>query len=160
MRTINTLFGDEVIVDRRSAGQVAQKSGALFESQVLHELNKYGFGVSRRPHFRCHFGSKRNGDFLLTTNDKEIHIECKQLGDVQSHFDKLSHCLFNVVNGCYGDYFWLVYDYNKDTRESGQYKISLLKERCQQIKRQVAVQGITFELINIDDIKYYLDNLK
>jgi hypothetical protein len=152
MKTQNTLFGDTIIVDRRSAGECAQKSGALFENLVFNELCDFNITISKEPYFRCHFNLPRKGDFLITTNDMSIHIECKQLGNVQSHFDKLSHCLFNVVNGCYGNHFWLVYDYAKDSQYSAHKKIKELILRCKEIKKQVAVQGINFELVHIDDL--------
>ncbi len=152
MRTVNTLFEGELVIDRRSAGECAQKNGALFENYVFNELSNYNISIQKEPHFRCHYNLPRKGDFLITANDTSIHIECKQLGNVQSHFDKLSHCLFNVVNGCYGNYFWLVYDYAKDSKNGAHKKIKELILRCRVIKKQVAVQGINFELVHIEDL--------
>ena len=45
---------------------------------------------------------------------EKIYIECKQLGDLQSHFDKLCFNLLNFMYGCYCSEFWLVYDYNRE----------------------------------------------
>tara|TARA_Y100000768_G_scaffold36147_2_gene23667 strand:- start:410 stop:907 length:498 start_codon:yes stop_codon:yes gene_type:complete len=152
MRTAATLFDEEMVIDRRSAGECAQKNGALFENYVHNELSNYNITIEREPHFYCHFGLPRRGDFLITTNDAQIHIECKQLGNVQSHFDKLSHCLMNLVSGCYGNHFWLVYDYAKDSKKGAHKKINWLKLEAERRKKQVALQGINFELVHIEDI--------
>ncbi len=144
MKIVNTLFDGEMIVDRRSAGMMAQKAGALFEDQVRFELEDYNIDITPQPHFHCHFGLPRRGDFLINTGDKEIHIECKQLGNVQSHYDKLSHCLYNLHTGCYGKNFWLIYDYAKDGTYGALKKIHKLVERCKEIKQQVSVQCINF----------------
>lgn len=160
MRTIATLYDGELVIDRRSAGECAQKSGALFENYVYNELSKYVINIEREPDFYCHFGLPRRGDFLIRTNDAQIHIECKQLGNVQSHFDKLSHCLFNLVNGCYGNYFWLIYDYAKDSKKGAHKKIKELILRCKEIKKQVAVQGINFELVHMDDLNNLMKSYK
>ena len=160
MKKINT-FDGEMIVDRRSAGECAQQSGALFENVVYNELLNFNISIEKEPYLRCHFNLRRKGDFLIKTNNNEsIHIECKQLGNVQSHFDKLSHCLFNVVNGCYGNHFWLVYDYAKDSKKGAFKKISQLILRCREIKKQVAVQGINFELVHIDDLNNLMKSYK
>ena len=155
----NTLFNDEKIcTDLRCAGDVAHESGARFES-MTHDVLKYynnpvRYSIHKRPKFYCHFGLSRQGDFLIHNNERWIHIECKELGNVESHFDKLSHCLLNVENGCYGKEFWLVYSY--DRVKGSKYKIRHLKRRCIEIKKQVAIQGITFELILIDELPQYL----
>ena len=152
MRKAATLFGEEMVIYRRSAGACAQKNGALFENYTHNELLNYNITIERKPHFYCHYGLPRRGDFLIRTNDREIHIECKQLGNAQSHFDKLSHCLFNVVNGCYGNYFWLVYDFAKDSKKGTYKKMQKLIIRSRAIKKQVADQGINFELVHIEDL--------
>ena len=155
----NTIFyGEEICTDLRCAGDVAQQSGARFES-ITHDVlkscnNPIRYSIQKRPEFYCHFGLSRQGDFLIVNDERYIHIECKELGNVESHFDKLSHCLFNLVNGCYGDEFWLVYSY--DRVKGSKYKIRHLKRRCIEIKKQVAIQGITFELILIDELPQYL----
>ena len=158
----NTLFDDEEIcTDLRCAGDVAQQSGARFES-ITHDVlkcynNPVRYSIVKRPEFYCHFGLSRQGDFLIHNNERWIHIECKELGNVESHFDKLSHCLFNLVNGCYGDEFWLVYSY--DRVKGNKNKIRHLKRRCIEIKKQVAIQGITFELILIDELHQHLSKV-
>jgi len=141
---------------------MAQQSGALFENQVLDKLSNYKIEIVSQPDFYCHFDLPRKGDFLIFKGDKKIHVECKQLGNVQSHFDKLSHCLFNLCNGCYGKDFWLIYDYAKDSGRSALKKINHLITTCEKIKKQVLVQGINFELIHLDDLKdtmklYHID---
>lgn len=163
MRTIQTIYGDTLITDRRSAGMNAQESGALFENQVLDELKKFevlGFHIYEKPTFTCHWNLSRQGDFEIISGERVIHIECKQLGDAQSHFDKLSHCLMNLIHGSYGKEFWLVYDYNKEGARGTIEKIHKLKLRCESIKKQVALQGITFELILLDDIAEHLKKLQ
>lgn len=164
--TISTLFGEEEIVDLRCAGDNAQQSGKRFENiteKLLIEgkrlTNNYYYDT--KPYFECHFNLPREGDFLIKSSDnkREIHIECKQLGDVHSHFDKLSHCLLNAISGCYGNEFWLVYDYNRKTTKSSSKKIKNLVKRCKQIKDMCLLQGITFELILIDDLPKYLGKI-
>ena len=156
MRTATTIFGEELVIDRRSAGASAQKNGALFENYTFNELSNYNIAIEKRPKFYCHYGLPRNGDFLVLTNDNngdvKIHIECKQLGDVQSHFDKLSHCFMNLISGCYGYHFWLVYDFAKDSGNGPYKKMAKLKVEAARIKKLVALQGINFELIHIEDL--------
>jgi hypothetical protein len=147
------LFGNDICPDLRpTAGGSAARSGKLFEDVVEHHLKKHDLKYYKKPKFKCHFGLNREGDFEIVTVDKKIHIECKQLGDAESHFDKLSHCLLNLICGCYGKYFWLVYDYDAYILKSGKNKILKLVTRCEEIKKQVAIQGISFELILINDI--------
>ena len=149
------LFGDEYVSDLRPvAGGSAAKSGRLFENIVVEILRGEGRHITKRPKFQCHFGLSRQGDFEIksTTNDRIVHVECKQLGDAESHFDKLSHVMLNLVYGCYGEEMWLVYDYNGDVGPSGYRKIELLIKRSVELKKQVALQGITFELVLIDNL--------
>ena len=157
------IYGKPYISDLRpSAGGSAQKSGALFEGvtyDVMSECNiNTKYQITKKPKFKCHYGLPREGDFEIHCPERQIHIECKQLGNVESHFDKLSHCFMNVVSGCYGKHFWLVYDYN---REIGNiFKIQTLVNRAEELKQQVALQGITFETILIDDLPLYLSKIK
>jgi len=160
----NNLYGEQFIADVRpkdSAGRSAQKSGKALESIVEHNVKKLGIEYIPRPPFKCHFGLDRKGDFGLILPDREIHIECKQLGNVESHFDKLSHCFMNLISGCYGKNFWLVYDFDgtSNLRPNGIKKISCLEKRSEEIKSQVALQGITFELILIDDFCKMLEQI-
>jgi hypothetical protein len=163
MKVKNNVFGETYISDLRpdSAGMVAQQSGAHFESIVLDILNYCNknnrYHISARPKFKCHFELNRESDYGIMYGPDwktSIHIECKQLGNVESHFDKLSHCFMNVISGCYGKHFWLVYDYN---REMGNLnKIEKLIVRAKKLKEQVALQGITFETILVDNLPEYL----
>jgi|TARA_A100001011_G_scaffold246565_1_gene254819 hypothetical protein len=150
----NNLFGEQFITDLRPvAGKSAAKSGKLFENIIHSKIVGKGRIINKRPKFKCHFGLDREGDFEIITNDRKIHIECKQLGNCESHFDKLSHVFMNLVHGCYGDEMWLVYDYNGQISSRGKRYIHALVERCKQLKKQVALQGITFELVLVDNIK-------
>ena len=100
----NDLFGNQFITDLRPvAGKSAAKSGNLFEDIVYGKIVGSGRIINKRPKFKCHFGLSREGDFEILTCDRKIHIECKQLGNVESHFDKLSHVLLNLISGCYGE---------------------------------------------------------
>ena len=155
------LFGNNFVSDLRpSAGGSAAKSGNLFEKVVYNILVKYtAYVIGKKPKFKCHFGLNREGDFEIIMPNRTIHIECKQLGNAESHFDKLSHCLLNVISGCYGKEFWLVYDYNGQLSGAAKHKINLLISRCKEIKEQVALQGITFELILIDDLSAKMETL-
>ena len=58
----------------------------------------------------------------------------------------------NLLSGCYGDERWVVYDYNGQISSRGKKHIYALIERCKKLKKQVALQGITFELVLIDDL--------
>ncbi len=152
----NDLYGNDVIVDwRPCAGESATESGLLFESitEDILKSNPDIRGITKRPDFYCHFGMKRKGDFECIHNDNVIHIECKQLGNAESHFDKLSHVFMNLISGCYGQNFWLVYDYNLNGKKSVLKKIDYLETRCEAIKRQVALQGITFEYLTLGKLQ-------
>jgi len=157
----NDLFGNNFISDLRpSAGGSAAKSGKLFEEVVYSVLVGHtAYQIGKKPKFNCHFGLNREGDFEIIMSNRKIHLECKQLGNAESHFDKLSHCLLNVISGCYGKEFWLVYDYNGQLSGAAKYKIECLISRCKEIKKQVALQGITFELILIDDLPAIMKTL-
>ena len=101
------VYGNEIVKDLRhnSAGKSAAESGKRFEDLTECVLNymsiKENCGIDwiKKPKYTCHFGLPREGDFLLYANGRQVHIECKQLGNAESHFDKLSHCLLNVING-------------------------------------------------------------
>ena len=149
----NNLFGEQFITDLRPvAGKSAAKSGQIFEDIVYSKIVGNGRIINKQPKFKCHFDLDRRGDFEIVTSDRKIHVECKQLGNVESHFDKLSHVFMNLVSNCYGDEMWLVYDYNGQIGNRGKRYINALVERCKKLKKQVALQGITFELVLIDDL--------
>ena len=157
----NDLFGDQFISDLRPvAGKSASKSGRIFEDIVYSKIVGSGRIIKKRPKFECHFDLPREGDFEIISAERQIHIECKQLGNAESHFDKLSHVMFNLVYGCYGKEMWLVYDYNGDVSSSGHRKIESLIKRSAELKKQVALQGITFELILIDDLLEYINTIR
>jgi hypothetical protein len=145
----NDLFGGQFITNLTpSAGKSAAKSGKLFEDITYSKLIGDGRIIKKRPKFKCHFGLDRKGDFEIVAADRTVHVECKQLGNVESHFDKLSHVFMNLVFGCYGKEMWLVYDY-----DGAKNKIRALVKRGDELKQQVALQGITFELILIDNLQ-------
>lgn len=153
VRVQNTLWGEDIVMDwRPHAGESATHSGQLFEEITCDVLksNTNIRGITKKPKFKCHFGLPREGDFELLYKDNIVHIECKQLGNAESHFDKLSHVFMNLIQGCYGKHFWLVYDYNRDGGQSTLRKIAHLEKRCQAIKEQVALQGITFEYLTLE----------
>jgi hypothetical protein len=150
----NDLFGDQFVSDLRPvAGKSAAKSGRAFEDIVESILYGKSRIITKRPKFKCHFGLPREGDFEIVSAERQIHIECKQLGNIESHFDKLSHVMLNLVAGCYGKEMWLVYDYNANVGPRGHRHIEALVKRCVELKKQVALQGITFELVLIDDLE-------
>ena len=153
VRVQNTLWGEDIVMDwRPHAGESAAESGKLFEN-ITHDILKSNpniRGITKKPKFKCHFGLPREGDFELLYKDNIVHVECKQLGNAESHFDKLSHVLMNLIQGCYGKHFWLLYDYNKEAPRATWKKIAKLEKRCQNIKEQVALQGITFEYLTLD----------
>jgi hypothetical protein len=139
---------------RPHAGESATHSGQLLEKITCDVLksNTNIRGITKKPKFKCHFGLPRQGDFGVIYKDNIVHIECKQLGNAESHFDKVSHVLMNLERGCYGNNFWLVYDYNKDGNPSTLKKIRHLEQTCQVTKEQVALQGITFEYLTIEKL--------
>ena len=155
------LYGDKFIKDLRSAGDVAQESGARFESitlDVLNFCNNGRYNITKKPYYENHWKlDNREGDFLISSVKRKIHIECKQLGNAESHYDKLSHCLMNLIMGCYGKEYWLVYDYNREMKNKN--KIQKLITRCQEVKEQVAIQGMTFECVHIDDLPIHLEQV-
>ena len=156
------LYGDKFIKDLRSAGDVAQESGARFESitfDILNFCNKNGrYHITKKPYYKNHWGlDNREGDFLISSAKREIHVECKQLGNAESHYDKLSHCILNLITGCYGKEYWLIYDYNREMKNKT--KIQKLIDRCQAVKEQVSTQGIIFECVHIDDLPKHLDQV-
>ena len=149
----NNLFGEQFTTDLRPvAGKSAAKSGKLFEDITYSKLVGDGRIINKRPKFKCHFGLDRLGDFEIVSVDRIVHVECKQLGNAESHFDKLSHVFMNLVFGCYGKEMWLVYDYNGMASVGAKNKIRALVKRGDELKQQVALQGITFELILIDNL--------
>ena len=157
----NNLFGEQFITDLRPvAGKSAALSGKLFEDIVYSKIVGSGRIINKRPKFECHFGiTNREGDFEIITSDRKIHIECKQLGNAESHFDKLSHVFMNLVSGCYGDEMWLVYDYNGQINSRGKRYINALNERCIKLKKQMALQGVTFELVLVDNLADMVNNI-
>lgn len=151
----NSLWGEDIVTDwRPHAGESACVSGRLFEDiteDVLKSRSNIR-SINKRPKFKCHFGLEREGDFEILYKDNVVHIECKQLGNAESHFDKLSHVFMNLICGCYGKQFWLLYDYNRDGAKNTIKKIKHLEDRCKTIKEQVALQGITFEYMTLDKL--------
>ena len=157
----NDLFGNQFVTDLRPvAGRSANLSGKALEDLTEHKIRENDIEYISKPTFNCHFGLSREGDFEIVVPNRKIHIECKQLGNAESHFDKLSHCLFNLISGCYGKDFWLVYDYNASLTKGGEVKIKSLVNRCKEIQTQVALQGITFELVLIDNLTEMLVKTK
>jgi len=153
----NNLFGEQFVTDLRPvAGKSAAKSGKLFEDITYSKLVGDGRIINKRPKFKCHFGLDRLGDFEIVSVDRIVHVECKQLGNAESHFDKLSHVFMNLVFGCYGKEMWLVYDYDGMASVGAKNKVKALVKRGDELKQQVALQGITFELILIDNLEEHL----
>ena len=175
---INPFFDNastQVIPDIRKAcaGKSAVENGKMFETileNILEDYrinlpkftNKFSLSYFTQPKHTCHFGLPRKGDFKLKVyesgqgyRENSIMIECKQLGNVESHFDKISHTLLNALTGNMGNYVWLVYDYNRDI--GNKTKIEALVNRCKELKNQLQSQNIIFELIDIYDIYKYLN---
>ena len=148
------LWGNETVTDYRpTAGGSASESGKQFEDVVACKLYESGVMFDKRPSFPCFYGLRRKGDFLININGNVIHIECKQLGNAESHFDKLSHCFMNLIQGCYGENFWLVYDYNREGKPNTLRKIKHLKDTAEKIEKQARLSGILFKLIDINDLQ-------
>lgn len=150
----NDLWGNKVILDYRPvAGGSACKSGKLFEDVVANTFHKAELTFDKKPKFKCIYDLPRQGDFLVNINENVIHIECKQLGNAESHFDKLSHCFLNMLHGCYGKNFWLVYDYNRQGKKNTIKKIDCLRKTAETFKKQARLAGISFELVDIKELQ-------
>tara|TARA_S200000501_G_C20616970_1_gene652850 strand:+ start:235 stop:786 length:552 start_codon:yes stop_codon:yes gene_type:complete len=158
------LFGEKYVTDLRpSAGKSAVKSGNLFEEfcyEIMIKTLKSGKQfIKKKPKFICHFGLDREGDFEIISGERQIHIECKQLGNVESHFDKVSHVILNAISKCYGKEMWLVCDWNEELGNRGKRYINALLKKGQETKEKVALQGNTFELVLAKDLQKFCEEL-
>jgi len=155
------LWGNNVVTDYRPiAGGSASRSGQLFEQIVADTFDMCGLPFAKKPKFKCVYGLKREGDFLIEINNNLIQVECKQLGNAESHFDKISHCFLNMLQGCYGSHFWLIYDYNREGKKGTIRKINALKETAETFQSQARLAGISFELVDINQLQDMVSKYK
>ena len=130
------------------AGEVAAKRGLDFEKLVAevsngkvktHQTAK-GNITFTSPIFTNWTGSdNREGDLILSHNSIDYHVECKNLGGVESHLQKLSEIYCNLLFKSYNLPFILVYTYNSNISLT---KISQVEGYLKKIRE---VGGLVFE---------------
>tara|TARA_Y100000310_G_C20379939_1_gene667604 strand:- start:143 stop:748 length:606 start_codon:yes stop_codon:yes gene_type:complete len=164
------VFGKEYVDDTRTgdcAGKVAADSGNNFENLAEKLLKQYNkpvrYRIIKNDKYTCCFNLPRRIEFSIEynckKNVKKIYIECKQLGDLHSHFDKLCFNFLNFMYGCYGSEFWLIYDYNREFVNRKQCH----KDKIESLISMVKIHNSyntdkTFKLIPIEKLPYYLKN--
>lgn len=141
-----------------SCGGNATKNGKILERITEYNVQLAGVHTKQQPKHTDWFGNdNRRGDLqLYLSTGTSIHVECKQLGDVGSHFDKLSHYYLNLMNGCFGSHSWLVYDYDRECCLTSKVKISKLIQKAEEVSSNMRPQGIHHELVLIDDLNEML----
>ena len=160
-----SLFQEEYVNDfRPSAGASAVKSGALFE-QVVQEkiqglMGNKSFKLFSQPSFTDYMDMDRRADFMLLTkehkSDQPLYIECKQLGNCESHIDKVVVWFNQIFFSTKLTKLWIIYDYNGETSGFGYRKIQKIKQFANMIQSIVQQQGKVFEFIYIEDLPQYL----
>ena len=171
LKVVSTLWGEEIISlrDDRIAGQVAKEEGDKFENYVeelLIENLVDSYGVINQPLYTNYYGmSGLRKDFkLIPKSDlfceikddlKSYMIEAKQLGLVSNNVQKLDYEWNNLRAGCYGNNFWLVYDYERYNKSAIKW-VGAITEYCLKMKKEVAKEGITFEWIDHNNFKKLL----
>lgn len=185
-----TLFSNEINhLFEKSAGKTAQESGAQLENVVykcLHDFKfkhekLYSMKISEQPSYEDLYNGKSKLDFRVDIfnqpyyvpywhNPKskvkqiKIMIEVKQLGGVQSHFQKLEWFFTHAQKGCFYDNPLLIYDYN-NTIKSATKKINSLDHRIKDIKKNCEKNNININAVYLHNIfkdffnKDYIDNL-
>jgi hypothetical protein len=168
----------------KSAGKTAQESGALLESVVwkcltnfrIETKNFYYVQISEQPYYENLYNEKSKLDFLvqifnqpynrlhLPAKQIRIMIEVKQLGGVQSHFQKLEWFFTHAEKGCFYNNPLLIYDYNNTTKSASK-KINSLDYRMKDIKKACEKNNININVVYLHNIfkdffnKDYIDNL-
>ena len=173
MEIIPNLFGNDIIQisKKQCAGEIAQKQGKVFEDYVEDILKDFisdNYILKKQPQYTNHYGlDGKRKDFKLTPistdlfninetnyNLKTYMVEVKQLGDC-TILEKLDYEWNNLKAGCYGNNFWLVYDYMRYNKSAIRSVVALTKF-CKKLKEEVAINGITFEWIDHNDFKRFL----
>ena len=127
--------------------------------------------LEEQPKYIDHYGQKnKKKDFAIQTIvrnhiglwderplecEPRIMIEVKQLGGCESHVQKLDYDWTNLREGCYGNNFWVIYDYNRFLSRAVK-TIDYLSSFCENLKKEVAQKGIRFEWIDFNDIDKYM----
>ena len=185
-----TLFSDKINhLFEKSAGKTAQESGAQLENVVykcLHDFKfkhekSYYMKISEQPSYEDLYNGKSKLDFRVDIFNQpyyvpnwhiskgkvkqiNIMIEVKQLGGVQSHFQKLEWFFKHSEKGCLYNFPLLIYDYNT-TIKAASKKIDSLNYRIEDVKKTCKKNNINVEAVYLHDIfknffnKNYIDNL-
>jgi hypothetical protein len=163
---------------QHSAGKKAQESGAILENIVFKVLNRFKFEyesyfdmtIFKQFPYEDLYKNKSLIDFLVEIVEKKtnktilIMIEVKQLGGVQSHFQKLEWFFNHAERFCLGKYPLMIYDYNKKVKSACK-KINSLNFRIENVKKTCKINNINVEIIYLNNIfndflnKDHIDNL-
>tara|TARA_B100000287_G_scaffold261213_1_gene245762 strand:- start:191 stop:727 length:537 start_codon:yes stop_codon:yes gene_type:complete len=173
MENIPNLFGGSTLSFTKNpncAGGVATHAGKEFENYletILEENVPDYYSIIYQPTYTNHYGlpGKRK-DYKLVPNSNMLSadsktskletymLEAKQLGDC-TIVQKLDYEWNNLRAGCYGDNFWLIYDYQRYNNSAIKW-VSAITEYCINLKKEVADIGINFEWIDHNDFKEML----
>ena len=155
---------------KKCAGGVAHHAGNEFEKYIetiLEENLPNTYDLEKQPTYVNHYGlGGKRKDYklipksnLLFSNENNVNlntymIEAKQLGDC-TIVQKLDYEWNNLRAGCYGNNFWLVYDYERYNKSAIKW-VGAITEYCLKMKKEVAKKGITFEWIDHNNFKKLL----
>jgi len=155
------------------AQDVLSRFGSATNNYILEKSPKYtdhynrpnkkkDFAIKQYPKFIYDSSIKRSAnDFTMLDEwqlqkpyvaTNTIMIEVKQMGNCGSHVQKLDYDWANLRAGCYGDNFWLVYDYDR-TSNAAFTTINYLKKFCLNLKKEVALIGIQFEFVDFSNLQ-------
>lgn len=160
------------------AGKKAQESGAALENVVFNVLNHFKFvhesvydiTISDQPTYEDLYDNLSKLDFKINIVEKktgkiiEILIEVKQLGGVQSHFQKLEWFFKHAERDHLGKYPIMIYDYNKKIKSACK-KINSLNFRIKDVKKTCKINNINIDVIYLHNVfnnflnKNHIDNL-
>tara|TARA_B100001093_G_C26472448_1_gene861233 strand:- start:43 stop:609 length:567 start_codon:yes stop_codon:yes gene_type:complete len=156
------LFGNPVVTSfrgKKSAGRSAAETGALFESAVSEVIHNAGLPFEKKPKYTdyCNM-EEREGDFkVFCKNGAYIWIEAKQLGNCESHTQKLAYIWLNSFEGAYGSHFILVYDYDISSKNSQKHLSKLQRYVDEKWIPHNRAAGRTVDFVYIGDLEEYLE---
>ena len=162
--TMNVETGKIQVIDSRPkhAGKSAQESGKLFEDVMADVFNYCKISYERQVPYIDHYGQDKKIDFklrlpkqIMVPQLRNVMVECKQLGDCQSHIEKIDHCLMNFYNGSYGNHFWLVVDYNQENT-AARRKVELIEHRLAEIGANCLLQNRHIKMMTPQEVYNYV----
>tara|TARA_B100000212_G_scaffold220927_1_gene167356 strand:- start:102 stop:734 length:633 start_codon:yes stop_codon:yes gene_type:complete len=146
------------------------------DRKIIEGVKKYRFCgvIDEQPKYTDHYGrankrkdfaiQKFNSPSFLEQNkweplqiDPKIIIEAKWLGDCGSHVQKLDYEWANLRENCYGENFWIIYDYDR-TVKCAIETVDMLSKYCKKLKEEVKLKNINFEWIDVKDLEIYVNN--